>query len=284
MKFKKRRKKNNYIYFLIDEAKRSLSVSAPSKKRLADKQNNNSKYGEHLNLINVNFCSEENSNNQCLKSSLQAPMQAPSIHISENPLSNATCTCLNRANHSKLKQNDKHQYFCLLHHQDHHSHQIYNSQNQFLTNTNLQLAQLNQLNQFNQLNQQSCQNQSNQLSQQQQQQRNSIQNIPLNLINAPSKTPSKESIFQQSEFNSAHTCLPPIDSPSVISMGIGKCESIAHSLILAQQQQQTLKRPSFAQISPQNAISNSSTSNNLMANARQDRLFSVGPSFHVSVF
>lgn len=118
-----------------------------------------------------------------------------------------------------------------------------------MTNVNGQIIQLNRL-----------PNQSNQLNQ-----RNSITNIPLNLINTSSKTPSKESIYQ-SDF-----------SPSVASMG--KCESIAHSLILSQQQGQTLKRPSFAQISPQNAISNSSTSNNLTG--RQDRLFSVGPSFHI---
>lgn len=141
---------------------------------------------------------------------------------------------------------------------------MHNSQNpQYLTNAlNGQQIQLNpnQITQLIQANQSLIQ------------QRNSIANIPLNLIRTPSKTPSKESIYQHSEFN----------GPSLASMG--KCESIAHSLMLAQQQpSQTQKRPSFAQISP-HAISTSSTSNNLMANAIQrDRLFSVGPSFHIQV-
>ena len=202
----------------------------------------------------------------------------PSIHISENPLSNCTCT-----NHTKSK-NEKHHYLCQAH-QDRLTspHQIYNSQNQYLSNATgneQQQMHLNQqqqltalaINQLNQINQLIQSNQSNPA-----QQRNSIQSIPLNLINTPSKTPSKESIYQQSDFNSPHACLPPIESPNQTSMG--KCESIAHSLVLSQQQ--TLKRPSFAHISPQNAISNSSTSNNLMANAQRDRLFSVGPSFHI---
>ena len=187
-------------------------------------------------------------------------MQTPSIHISENPLTN-NCTCLN---HTKSLKNER--YLCQIHQTDrlasHNLNHFYNTQqtNQYLTNANGQIQLnpiLNQTNQFNQLNQ-----------------RNSNANIPLNLIKTPSKTPSKESIYQQSDF-SPHTCLPPIESPSVIS--ISKCESIAASFLQHQQQQLhanlTPKRPSFAQ----NIISNSSTSNNLMA-TRQDRLFSVGPS------
>lgn len=259
-----------------DEAKRSLSVSVPSRRRQQQNQADNAKYGEHLNLINVNICSESPVNgssvgqaNQC---SLKAALQAPSIHISENPLSNSACTC--PLSHTKsLKANDKHQYLCLLHQQqqqtecrpDYAAHHVHNSQNpQYLTNAlNGQQIQLNP----NQISQLIQANQSTQLIQQ----RNSIANIPLNLIRTPSKTPSKESIYQHSEFN----------GPSLASMG--KCESIAHSLMLSQQPNQTQKRPSFAQISP-HAISNSSTSNNLMANAVQrDRLFSVGPSFHIQV-
>ena len=195
---------------------------------------------------------------------IKAALPAPSIHISENPLSGSGCTC--SLNHTKsLKASDK--YLCLIHQPadyrplDHHH--VHNSQNpQYLTNAlNGQAIQLNssQISQLIQANQSMSQ------------QRNSIANIPLNLIRTPSKTPSKESIYQHSDFN----------GPSLASMG--KCESIAHSLMLSQQQQPTQKRPSFAQISP-HAISNSSTSNNLMANAIQrDRLFSVGPSFHIQV-
>ena len=237
----------------------------------------NSKYGEHLNLINVNICSESPTQagqaNACnLKAALPTSLPAPSIHISENPLSNNSCTCT--LNHTKsLKESHKtDKYLCLIHQPadyrltDHHaSHHVHNSQNpQYLTNTlNGQAIQLNS----SQISQLIQANQSGQLAQQ----RNSIANIPLNLIRTPSKTPSKESIYQHSDFN----------GPSLASMG--KCESIAHSLMLSQQQPATQKRPSFAQISP-HAISNSSTSNNLMANAIQrDRLFSVGPSFHIQV-
>lgn len=194
-----------------------------------------------------------------------AGLPAPSIHISENPLSNSGCTC--PLNHTKsLKAADKHQYLCLIHHQstDHRPDHVHNSQNpQYLTNAlNGQAIQLSS----SQISQLIQANQSAALSHQ----RNSIANIPLNLVRTPSKTPSKESIYQHSDFN----------GPSLASMG--KCESIAHSLMLSQQPNQTHKRPSFAQISP-HAISNSSTSNNLATHIQRDRLFSVGPSFHIQV-